>query len=59
MAGDEVVEVGAPYIYLATELAEGDSALITVLLKLTTTDTKLFAHFLAGQVLVDAPATDT
>ena len=58
MAGDEVVEVRALHIDLATELAEGDAALVTVLLELTTTDTQLFAYFLAGEVLIRTHATD-
>ena len=58
MAGDKSIQVAAPHIDLATELAESNSALVTVLLELTATDTQLFAHFLASQVFVHVPVTD-
>lgn len=59
MAGDELVEVGTPYIDLASELTEGNPAFITILLKLTTTDAQLFANLLGGQVVVHVAAADT
>ena len=59
MACDEVIEVGALHIDLASELAEGNPALVTVLLELTAAYAQLFAHLFAGQVLVQVPATHT
>lgn len=59
MSGDEVVKVGALHINLPPELAEGNSAFITVLLELTATDAQLFANLLGGQVVVHVAAADT
>lgn len=59
MAFDEVVEVGASNKYLPSDLTENDPTLITPFLELAATNAQLFAHLLAGQVLVDAAATDT
>ena len=59
VAGDEGIEIAASHINLAPELAESNPAFITVLLELTATDIQLFAHLLAGQVLVRVPAVGT
>lgn len=59
MRRDEGIEIASANIDLATELAEGDPALVTVLLELTAANPQFLAHLLAGQVLVRVPAADT
>jgi len=58
MAGDKGVEIAAPHIDFAPELAESYASLVAILLELTTTDAKLFTHLLAREVLICALAPD-